>query len=546
MANAAGHEHALSEAEELVAAETARWGPEAETSAASETAGSQVVGAGLWATSSRLLTQFYSLLMSIVAARFLGPDGMGRQSLIAFAAIFATTAMALGVPTAVMRYVGERIGAGESETLPKLVRSVWRVEAIAAAVGAVGLIAIGVSGAEPRAAWILAGFTCAFGVLQEVPSSVLVGMQRWRDVSSITIVMGGVAMVLTIVVLAAGGGVTAMIAVGTASTLVILLWTTARMRRRVRALTTKPRLDPQLHRDVWRWAGIASLGVPITLIVWFRSEFFFLAHYSTDKEIALYSIAFAASTAVAIIPLGLAKAIAPAFATLYGAGAIERIKNGFGRSMRLLLTATLPITAVAIALGPETLRIIYGNEYRGTATPLTIMLLLLPFLALLHTSVSLLDGLGRQWFPLTFGAIAAVVNLGLAFLLIPRYDAVGAATASALGQLTAALPMIGYAIWCVRGMQWDGWALLRAGVAAAAAGLAAAGVLQALGGGLGIAVGIVAWVVVLGVLARILRIVSRLDAAWLDDVVRTKLARLRKSSPNPQPLPVPGTRDTGA
>jgi len=484
--------------------------------------------------------------MSIVAARFLGPDGMGRQSLIAFAAIFGTTATALGLPTAVMRYVGERVGAGESETLPPLVRAVWKVEAVAATIGAAALIGIGLNGAEPKAAWVLAGVTCALGVLQKVPMSVLIGLQRWREASAVTMLMGGVAMVVTIGVLAAGGGVTSMIAVGTASTFVILVWTTVRMRHRLRSLTAKPRRDPKLHRSVWRWAAISSLGVPITLIVWFRSEFFFLAHYSTDKEIALYSIAFAAYTALAIIPQSLANAVAPVFATLFGAGETERIRAGFGRSMRLLLTATLPLTAVAIALGPATLRVIYGDEFRGTATPLTIMLLLLPFLALLHTSMSLLVGLGKQWFPLTFGAVAALANIGLDFLLIPRYDAVGAAIANSAGQVTAALPMIAYAVWCVRGIDWDVFALVRAGLTAGVAGVAAAGVLQVIGGGLGVAVGLVAWVVVFAPLAWMLRIVSPLDAPWLKRLVRTKLAQLRKRKSSGGPIPVPDARDTGA
>jgi len=543
MGKAPPDEHRHLDGEELAADETAQWGPEAETAAATEAAGTQAVGAGLWATGSRLLPQFYSLLMSIVAARFLGPDGMGRQSLIAFAAIFGTTATALGVPTAVMRFVGERVGAEESETLPPLVRAVWKVEAVAATAGAIVLIAIGIRGAEPRAAWILAGLTCAFGVLQKVPMSVLIGLQRWREASAVTMVMGGVAMVATIIVLAAGGGVTAMIAVGTASTFVILIWTTLRMRHRVRELTSTPRRDPQLHRAVWRWAAISSLGVPITLIVWFRSEFFFLAHYSTDKQIALYSIAFAAYTALAIIPQSLANAIAPVFATLYGAGAHERIKSGFARSMRLLLTFTLPLTAAAIALGPATLLLIYGEEFKGTGTPLTIMLVLLPFLAVLQTSISLLVGLGRQWFPLFIGAVAALANIGLDFLLIPRYDAVGAAIANVAGQLTAAVPMIAYAVRCVGGILWDVFALVRTGLAAGLAGLDAAGVLQVIDGGLGVAVAFVVWVVVFAPLAWVLHPISKLDEEWVRTLVRTRLAR-RRGQDADRPVSVPRPRDT--
>jgi O-antigen/teichoic acid export membrane protein len=360
--------------------------------------------------------------------------------------------------------------------------------------------------------------------------------------------MGGVAMVATIVVLALGEGVTAMIAVGCASTLVIFVWTTWRMWSRLRALTHERRRDEALQRRFWRYSAIASLGVPVTLIVWFRSEFFFLAHYASDKQIALYSIAFAAYTALVIIPQSHANAIAPAFATLYGADAIERIRQGFGRSMRLLLTATLPLTAAAIALGPATLRLVYGNTYRGTGTPLMIMLGLLPFIALLHTSMSLLVGLGRQWLPLMIGAVAAVANIGLDVALIPRYQAVGAATANAVGQLTAAVPMIVYAVRSAGGIRWEPLVLTRALGAAAGSGLAAAAVLHLLGGVAGVAVGVVTWAVSFALLARILHIVSPLDSAWLRGLVDDRVRRISRRIFNRSrgALGVPDARDTHA
>ena len=522
--------------------------PTATTDPAKATTGAAVLGAGVWATASRLLPQFFSLAISVVAARFLGPAGMGRQSLIAFAAIFGTTAATLGVPSALMRYVGERMGAREPETLRALTRATWKVEGLVAACAAAVFIGVALNGAEPRAAWVLAGFTCALGVLQKVPLSVLVGLQCWREASAVTMLMGGVAMVATILVLALGGKVTAMIAVGTASTFVIFVWTTYRMRKRLNELTHASRRDPALQRRFWRYAGIASLGVPVTLIVWFRSEFFFLAHYASDKQIALYSISFAAYTALAIIPQSLANAIAPAFATLYGAGETTRIRHGFGRSMRLLLTATLPVTAGAIALGPTTVRLVYGNEYSGTGTPLTIMLFLLPLVALLHTSMSLLVGLGRQWVPLIIGAVAAAVNIGLDVVLIPRYEAVGAAVANSGGQACAAVAMIAYAVHCIGGIRWDVPALIRAALAAAGAGFAAAAVLQLLEGGVGVAVGVVAWAGTFWLFARALRIVSRIDAPWLEDVTRTHLTGLsrRLFRTSREGVRVPGARDTGA
>ena len=51
---------------------------------ARETTGRSVFRGGVWWTASRTIPQLYVLALSLVAARFLGPTGMGRQSFIAF------------------------------------------------------------------------------------------------------------------------------------------------------------------------------------------------------------------------------------------------------------------------------------------------------------------------------------------------------------------------------------------------------------------------------------------------------------------------------
>ena len=77
-------------------------------------------------------------IISIVAARFLGPEGMGRQSFIAFISITLTTVLSSSMYVAVMRYIGETSGRGRSELLPGLLWWAWRIEAVAALAGGDG------------------------------------------------------------------------------------------------------------------------------------------------------------------------------------------------------------------------------------------------------------------------------------------------------------------------------------------------------------------------------------------------------------------------
>jgi len=65
----------------------------------------------------------------------------------------------------------------------------------------------------------------------------------------------------------------------------------------------------------------------------------------------------------------------------------------------------------------------------------------------------------------------------------------------------------------------------RTAAAAVCAGLAAALTVRGLGGVGGIVTGVVVWGVVFALLARLLRILPRADAAWLEDVAGARLRR---------------------
>jgi O-antigen/teichoic acid export membrane protein len=75
-----------------------------------------VLGGGVWHTLSSLAPQRYVLVLSVVAARFLGTEGMGRQSFISFAATALTLVVTGGIPVALTRYTGERLGLDRDRT----------------------------------------------------------------------------------------------------------------------------------------------------------------------------------------------------------------------------------------------------------------------------------------------------------------------------------------------------------------------------------------------------------------------------------------------
>jgi O-antigen/teichoic acid export membrane protein len=490
---------------------------------AAATTGAAVFRSGLWNVVGAFVPQLALLAISIAAARYLGADQFGRQSFIAFVEISALTLCAAGLPLALARFAGDAVGRRDPRVVGGLARWVGRMAFLSGLVGAAVVGGIGLAGAEPRAAWLLAAVVVLVGTVQRVPAALLNGLQQWRVPSLVGIVIAVVSTVATVAALAAGGGIVSMFAVEAAVTLGSLVWLWTLSRRAAAALGDPGHVGAALRRDFLRFSFVASLGVVLTLVVWRRSEFLFLNHYSSDSQIALYSVSFSAVAALILIPQSIIGVLLPAVATLLGAGAKDRIRWGFERSIRLLLVMTLPMTAVAVALGPLALRLVYGPEFEDAGPVVVVLLLSVPVVTLINLSNVVLAGTGRQWFQLSTGAIGAVVNIGLDFTLIPRYDAIGAALANSGGQLAAGLPVLVYAAKRIGVTRWEPGALARTLLASVGAGLAGWLAQRWLGGVAGLLVGLVAAGAAFAALAATLRILIAEDAEWLESVLGLRL-----------------------
>ncbi len=498
--------------------------------------GAAVLRGGVWNLVGLFVPQLALLAVSIAAARYLGRDQFGRQSFIAFVEVTTLTLCAAGLPLALARFAGDAVGRGKQGVVRGLARWVGRMTVILGLAGAGVLAGIGLAGATPRAAWLLAASVVLLGTVQRIPSAVLNGLQLWRGPSLVGVVMAVAMAVAGILVLAAGGGIVGMFAVEAVAAVVSLAWLWLVSRRAQVPLGPPVPVEPPLKQEFLRYAFVASLGVVLTLIVWRRSEFLFLNHYSSDSEIALYSVAFSAVAALLLIPQALVGVVLPAVANLLGAGATDHIRWGFERAIRLLLLLTLPMTAVSIALGPQTLRLVYGENFGGAGTVVIVLLAPIPLVTLINLSKVVLAGMGRQWFQLSTGAIGAAVNVGLDFLLIPGHAALGAAFANCGGQLVSGLPVLVYAWRRIGVRQWAPPALARTVLVSVGAGLSGWLVQRWLGGALGVLIGLGAATATFLVLAAWLRILTAEDAVWLEKALGRPTAAASRAQSGCAPI----------
>jgi O-antigen/teichoic acid export membrane protein len=179
-----------------------------------------------------------------------------------------------------------------------------------------------------------------------------------------------------------------------------------------------------------------------------------------------------------------------------------------------MMTA-LPLAAATIALGPEALALVYGRRYSETGQLIQILAIGIPLLALMNLSHAFMIGLGKVKTVLAVDGTAAVVNLSLAFILIPSHHAVGAALANLTSQCLVAVIVTVYALRAMEHVHLPARTIVLTAATAAVGGLAAYGVVSGLGGVVGLIAGLVAGIVAFLAVGGLLRIIRRDDADWL-------------------------------
>jgi O-antigen/teichoic acid export membrane protein len=487
------------------------------TSAATEAVTSNVIRGTLWSLLGSVLPQTYTLIASVILARTLGADGLGQLTFITFTAATLGTLLTLGFPNSVVRHVAEAIGAGRADEVPALYRWAWRWAIVVALLAAVCLWLVALAGREPTAAWFLAGITSATLVLHQTPSVLLIGARRWRDAMIVGTSTGLVSLVVRVLVLLNDGGIVSMVAIDAVFGSLNVLLTSLLARRAVRQLTTQPRRDPELIRRTIRFGLVASISVVITWVVFRRSEVFFLEYFSTPDQIAIYSIPFSLVATMLFLPQSISYVLTPTFATLFGAGETGRMRDGFARSVRIVTTSTIVMTAYVLVVGPATVRLFYGPEFDESGTVLRILLLSFPLVPLMTLSNGLLTSMGKQWFATAAIGMAAVVNIGLDLVLISAYDAIGAAIANSSAQVVGSIPLVLYARREIGGLELGGLVFPRALVVSAVAALLALPSVLVLAPLAGILVATAIFVLAFLALARIAPVLLTSDAQVLSE-----------------------------
>lgn len=405
------------------------------------------------------------MIVAVVLTRLLPPDQVGQYSLLMWVIGLAAGLASLGAPTAVARYGAEL--SADPAAAARFVRYALRRQMRWA-----GLIAVA---GGFVAAWLLHHWTWAIpAALAAAPAAVVIvsgaayrGLLRFGALA----LRQAAAAVVFIATVVTALWIAPRVAVASAA-VVLHAWVSALIYLQGLPHSAGLPAEGILARYRRTVGRLAALGA-IDLIVWQRSEVFFLGLLRSPHEVALYALPYTFVGALMLVPASISGVLLP-----YIARAPEnRVHTDtmYGEGMRHLAVTALPVAVGAILFATPIIRVVFGAAYLGGVAPLQVLAATTALAVVASAGSAVLVSEESIGFMIRWGVAAAAVNVGLAIMLVPPWGALGAATANGTAQVFAVAVTMVYLVRVRRiPVPWRSLACIggAAGLAGAAALLA--------------------------------------------------------------------------
>jgi O-antigen/teichoic acid export membrane protein len=392
-----------------------------------------------WYGLENIISSVVTLVTSIAIARCLGPSKMGYIIYVAWIASVVANLGGIGIPATTQKYMAEYLGMGDRGTARYIFIRTLLLQVGLATIATIGIVywVLGDANQEYRLAAVLVALSIWPGMVNAIPAQANAATEELSKNlpgSVISILVFFFAILATLVFNWGVVGVGASIFLTRLVDFLVRLFPTM---NRILAWE-KVHVQPEGLRErmiSFSWQSVASMVV--AMIVWDRSEFFLLKHLCADiRQVAYYSVAFSMAERLLITSTVFGSATGATIFAQYGRDK-SRLPEIAGYTFRYLALTSIPLHFISAALAVPALLLLYGDQYKAAALVVTLAPLLCMPKAFIGPVQSLLQSAERQKYVILATVFAGIVDIGVAWYLIPTYGAVGACIGSGAAQITA-------------------------------------------------------------------------------------------------------------
>ena len=395
-----------------------------------------------------------SFLSGVVVARTLGVEGSGIVAYAVWLVLMITPIVDAGMSSAVVRYVSEIRGRGQSDCADALAGRLLRVLALSVVIAGCMIVAAVFLPAGVGFTWLpridgvhglgglallapLLGFYVAAQAFAAYHLAYLRGVQDFDRIARFALV----SLALQLACVTAGSisfGVAGALAGYAAGQIVPAV-------AGLRLLQRSHPIESDLRQRVGRYARYAWAANVANAFVWSRLEVFFLERYWGSDAVAMFTVALALTALAAQGPMLLTTGLLSFLAEKHGRSEDEAMKEIFAAGTRLVAALAFPACLGIAAITPVLLPLIYGKAF-APAVPAAIVLAGAATISVTSiVATNLVQAVDRSDFIFFSSVLGAVLAVLAGFLLVPSFGVLGAAVARAAIQAT----MVAAGLWFV-------------------------------------------------------------------------------------------------
>jgi O-antigen/teichoic acid export membrane protein len=392
------------------------------------------------------------VIASVALARVLGPEKFGIYAFVLSLITLLGLPVKMGLPTLIVRETARADQAADGA----LMLGIWRWSDRAMALMAAAVLAL--SGAY---VWLVAGLESPrmIALLCALPLVPLIGLAEARGaaIRGLRRVALGTAPDKILRPLLLAGAVAAVgwvSAVPPSAAQVYLIHCGVAIITVGVANAIATRIRPQhpgskTPRTIPR-AWIAAI-LPLSALAGLQmishnTDILMLGTLASDTEAGLYRVALSGANIALFGLTTINLVLQPYFAQSCSEGDHRQLQRLAAAGARFSLLLSLPFLAVFWFGGTWLLSLIYGEAYAGAFWALILLCLGQTVNAFFGSVGNLLTMSGREWIAVSGLVLSTLVNVGLNWLLIPRYGIEGAAFATGLS-IAAWNIALWYATW---------------------------------------------------------------------------------------------------
>jgi len=233
------------------------------------------------------------------------------------------------------------------------------------------------------------------------------------------------------------------------------------------------RLRPQFQLGRLLRFSLPVVGITLSSIGLTYTDRLMLSILSTSESVGLYQAAARLSEQMRFVLFAITASFSPIISDLYHRGRLDELARLYADTVRWILLTTLPAAVVLIVFAPAVMSI-FGPDFRAGAPLLRVLTGAYLVVAGVGSVGHMLQMSDHQDFAFGVSVAAALLNVGLNWVFIQWYGAIGAAFATGITQaLSNVAEVMGLRYFVsIQPYRWTLWKPL---LAAALAGLLAWG-----------------------------------------------------------------------